>query len=385
MKSIGNEALNKRLINIRRALHEHPELAFEEYETTKKLRRWLEEEGITVLDIPALQTGVVCEIKGEQEGPTIALRADIDALPIEEASGEPFSSKVPGKMHACGHDFHTASIFGAALLLKERKHEIKGTVRILFQPAEEVAQGAKHVIEAGVLDGVDAIFGMHNKPDLPVGTIGIREKALMASVDRFEIDIKGTGGHAGIPNHTVDPIAISGQITSALQQIVSRRISSLHHAVVSITRIQGGTSWNVIPDRVEMEGTVRTFEPEVRAMIPELMKQIVSGIAEGFGAEAEVRWHPYLPSVMNDERLTKVVEETAGSLDLYVVQAEQSPGGEDFALYQERIPGFFVWMGTSGTKEWHHPAFTLNEDALPVSAAFFAELAVRALESRSWN
>ena len=167
----------------------------------------------------------------------------------------------------------------------------------------------------------------------------------MASVDRFEIDIKGTGGHAGIPNHTVDPIAISGQITSALQQIVSRRISSLHHAVVSITRIQGGTSWNVIPDRVEMEGTVRTFEPEVRAMIPELMKQIVSGIAEGFGAEAEVRWHPYLPSVMNDERLTKVVEETAGSLDLHVVQAEQSPGGEDFALYQERIPGFLYGWG----------------------------------------
>ncbi|MGE6632021.1 amidohydrolase [Bacillus sp. NPDC077027] len=385
MKTTHNEALNKRLINMRRELHENPELSFEEYETTKKLRYWLEEAGITIAHYPALKTGIVCEIKGKQEGPIIAIRADIDALPIQEASGVSFSSKVKGKMHACGHDFHTASIFGTAVLLNDRKEDLKGTVRIIFQPAEEIAQGAKHVIEAGALDGVSAIFGMHNKPDLPVGTIGVREDALMASVDRFEIEIIGKGGHAGIPNHSIDPIAISGQITSALQQIVSRHISSLHHAVVSLTRIQGGTSWNVIPDRVEMEGTVRTFEPEVRAAIPDLMKRITIGIAESFGAQAEVRWHPYLPSVINDKRLTKVVEQTARQVGLIVTNAAQSPGGEDFALYQEKIPGFFVWMGTSGTEEWHHPAFTLNEDALGIAAAYFAELAVNALESQTWS
>lgn len=374
------ETLNKRLINIRRDLHEHPELSAEEYETTKKIRRWLEEEEIAILDFPKLQTGVIAEIKGDKNGPLIAVRADIDALPIEEKTNLSFASRKSGVMHACGHDFHTASILGTAFLLNKRKHELNGTVRFIFQPAEEIAAGARQVIEAGALDGVSAIFGMHNKPDLPVGTVGLKEGPLMASVDRFEITVKGKGGHAGIPDNSIDPIQAAGQMIGALQSVVSRNISSLHNAVVSITRVQGGTSWNVIPDQVEMEGTVRTFQKEARDAVPEHMKRVAEGIAAGFGAEAEFRWFPYLPSVINNGRFLKTAAQTAESLGLQMVQAEQSPGGEDFALYQENIPGFFVWMGTNGTEEWHHPAFTLDEKALSVAAEYFAQLAVNVLE-----
>ncbi|MED4810792.1 M20 peptidase aminoacylase family protein [Bacillus atrophaeus] len=376
-----NDALNKRLINMRRDLHEHPELSFEEFETTKKIRRWLEEENIEILDVPQLETGVIAEIKGHADGPVIAVRADIDALPIHEQTNLPFASKTDGTMHACGHDFHTASIIGTAILLNKRKDELKGTVRFIFQPAEEIAAGARKVIEAGVLDGVSAIFGMHNKPDLPVGTIGLKEGPLMASVDRFELVIKGKGGHAGIPNNSIDPIAAAGQIVSGLQSVVSRNISSLQNAVVSITRIQGGSSWNVIPDQAEMEGTVRTFQKEAREAVPEHMKRTAEGIAAGYGAQAEFRWFPYLPSVMNDDQFLNAASEAAARLGYQTVPAEQSPGGEDFALYQEKVPGFFVWMGTNGTEEWHHPAFTLDEEALRVAARYFAELAVTVLES----
>ncbi|KAA6449030.1 M20 peptidase aminoacylase family protein [Bacillus atrophaeus] len=376
-----NEALNKRLINMRRDLHEHPELSFKEFETTKKIRRWLEEENIEILDVPQLETGVIAEIKGHADGPVIAVRADIDALPIHEQTNLPFASKTDGTMHACGHDFHTASIIGTAILLNKRKDELKGTVRFIFQPAEEIAAGARKVIEAGVLDGISAIFGMHNKPDLPVGTIGLKEGPLMASVDRFELVIKGKGGHAGIPNNSIDPIAAAGQIVSGLQSVVSRNISSLQNAVVSITRIQGGSSWNVIPDQAEMEGTVRTFQKEAREAVPEHMKRIAEGIAAGYGAQAEFRWFPYLPSVMNDGQFLNAASEAAARLGYQTVPAEQSPGGEDFALYQEKIPGFFVWMGTNGTEEWHHPAFTLDEEALQVAVRYFAKLAVTVLES----
>ncbi|MEC3758425.1 M20 peptidase aminoacylase family protein [Bacillus halotolerans] len=378
---MAEETFHTRLINMRRDLHAHPELSFEEFETTKKIRRWLEEEHIEILEVPQLETGVIAEIKGQSDGPVIAIRADIDALPIQEQTNLPFASKIDGAMHACGHDFHTASIIGTAILLNKRRDELKGTVRFIFQPAEEIAAGARKVIEAGVLDDVSAIFGMHNKPDLPVGTIGIKEGPLMASVDRFEIVVKGKGGHAGIPNNSIDPIAAAGQMVSGLQSVVSRNISSLQNAVVSITRLQAGSSWNVIPDQAEMEGTVRTFQKEARKAVPEHMKRVAEGIAAGYGAQAEFRWFPYLPSVQNDGTFLNAASEAAARLGYQTVHAEQSPGGEDFALYQEKIPGFFVWMGTNGTEEWHHPAFTLDEDALQVASSYFAELAVIVLGS----
>lgn len=379
MESIEQKIeLQKKLVSFRRELHEHPELSLQEYETTKRIRRWLEQAGISVLEYD-LKVGVVAEITGGQPGPTIALRADIDALPIKEETGLPFASTNEGVMHACGHDFHTASIIGAAILLQERRNELKGNVRIIFQPAEEISQGAVLIEKAGVLAGVEAIFGMHNKPDLPVGTIGVREGALMASVDRFEIEITGVGGHAGIPNNTIDPIVVTGQMISALQTIVSRNLSSFHNAVISITQVHAGNTWNVIPEKAELEGTVRTFQNEARQVIPDLMKRTVEGIASTYGAKADFHWYPYMPVVDNSPRFTKIAEETAHKLGYEVVEASQSQAGEDFAFYQTKLPGFFVWMGVDGPKEWHHPSFTLKEEALLVAADYFANLSINVL------
>lgn len=372
-------SLLQKLVTYRRELHEYPELSMKEYETTKRIRKWLQESDITIMDFP-LEVGVVAEIIGSEPGPTIALRADIDALPIQEETGLPFTSKNDGVMHACGHDFHTASMIGAAILLQQRRSELQGTVRIIFQPAEEIAQGAVFIEEVGVLEGVAAIFGMHNKPDLPVGSIGVREGSLMASVDRFEIDIVGIGGHAGIPNNSIDPIVVTGQIISALQSIVSRNLSSFDNVVISITQVHAGNTWNVIPEKAFLEGTVRTFQNEARESIPKLMKRTVEGIASAFGAKADFRWYSYLPVVDNSPLFTEVTKEAGLELGFNVVEAEKSPAGEDFAYYQMKIPGFFVWMGVDGPKEWHHPAFTLNEDALLVAANYFSTLSIKALE-----
>ena len=371
--------LQTKLVEYRRELHENPELSMQEFETTKRIRHWLEDAGITILDYP-LEVGIVAEISGGEPGPTIALRADIDALPIKEETGLPFASKNEGVMHACGHDFHTSSIIGSAILLQERRAELKGNVRIIFQPAEEIAQGAVFVEKAGVLDGVEAIFGMHNKPDLPVGTIGIREGSLMASVDRFELDVIGVGGHAGIPNNSIDPIIVASQIITGLQTIVSRSLSSFDNVVISITQIHAGNTWNVIPEKATMEGTVRTFQNEAREIIPDLMKRTAEGIASGLGAKIDFRWYPYLPVVNNSARFKKVAAEAATEIGYRVAEAQKSPGGEDFAFYQTKIPGFFVWMGVDGPQEWHHPAFTLQEDALTVAAHYFTNLSIKVLD-----
>ncbi|TPV44618.1 M20 peptidase aminoacylase family protein [Bacillus dicomae] len=373
------EQLTETLISIRRNLHEHPELSYEEFETTKAIKNWLEEKNITIIN-SSLETGVIAEISGNNSGPLIAIRADIDALPIQEETNLPYASKIHGKMHACGHDFHTASIIGAAYLLKEKEASLNGTVRFIFQPAEESSNGACKVIEAGHLHGVQAIFGMHNKPDLPVGTIGIKDGPLMAGVDRFEIEIHGVGTHAAVPDAGVDPIVASSQIVMALQTIVSRNISSSHNAVVSVTNIHSGNTWNVIPEKATLEGTVRTFQAETREKIPALMKRIIQGVSDALGVKTEFRFYPGPPAVHNDTSLTNLSAQVAETMNLNIVSPSPSMAGEDFSFYQQEIPGSFVFMGTSGTHEWHHPGFTLDERALPISAEYFALLAEKALK-----
>lgn len=370
--------INEKLIRYRRELHRNPELSQQEFETTKRIRKWLSDEGINILDYP-LKTGIAAEILGEKPGPTIALRADIDALPINEATGLEFASENPGIMHACGHDFHTASILGAAILLNQRKSELNGNVRIIFQPSEENAKGAVEIFESGALDDVQAIFGFHNKPDLPVGTIGIKSGALMASVDRFEINIIGVGGHAGMPENCIDPIIIGSQIISGLQSVISRELSSFNNAVISVTRFKAGNTWNVIPEKAEIEGTVRTFQNEARELIPDLMKRVAEGIASAFGAKIEFKWFPHFPGINNSPEFKEVLTKSAEELGYTVVEAEPSQAGEDFAFYQTKIPGFFVWIGVNGSKQWHHPEYVLDEDALSVATSFFENAAIKVL------
>ncbi|KEQ24867.1 amidohydrolase [Paenibacillus tyrfis] len=373
------EELKPELVRLRRELHRHPELSMQEVETTRKIREALSGAGIWLLPL-GLPVGVLAEVEGAEPGPTVALRADIDALPVTEETGLPFASEIPGKMHACGHDFHTAAIVGAALLLKRHAAELKGTVRLLFQPAEEKGTGAKAMIGAGALEGVQAIFGMHNKPELPVGTVGLAPGPLMASVDGFKLTVTGKGGHAAIPDAAIDPIVAASAIVGGLQTAVSRSISPLDSAVVSVCSFHAGSTWNVIPDEAVLDGTVRTFRPEVRQKLPDLLGRIASGIAAGYGAEARLTWFAGIPSVTNDSEAVEIARGAAQALNLQVTEARRSTGGEDFAHYQEQVPGCFLWMGTSGTEEWHHPKFTLNEDALVPGAALFALTAVHALD-----
>lgn len=369
-------ALAGRLTDIRRELHRNPELSHEEFETTIRIKSWLEAGGIRIADYP-LKTGVIAEIGTGT--PIIALRADIDALPIQEETGLPFASAVPGKMHACGHDFHTAALIGAAYLLKEREQELKGTVRLIFQPAEEKAKGAWQVIASGALEGVQAIFGLHNKPDLPVGTIGIKGGPLMAAADGFVVEVAGRGSHAAVPEAGNDPVLTAAHIVTALQSIVSRNVGALDSAVISVTKLNSGTAWNVIPEKAVLDGTIRTFDPDIRRRVRERFDQVVAGVAAAFDTTAAVRWIEGPPPVHNDEGLAELAWQEAERLELLPVSPVPSLAGEDFAAYQQQVPGLFVFVGTDGPKEWHHPAFDLDERALPVAADFLAGTAIRAL------
>ncbi|GMK42006.1 hydrolase [Paenibacillus sp. CCS19] len=371
-------SLASRLSEIRRELHRYPELSHEEFETTVRIRQWLEAADIRIASYP-LRTGIIAEIGGLNGGPIIALRADIDALPIQEETGLPFASTIPGVMHACGHDFHTASILGAAYLLKAKEAELQGTVRLLFQPAEEKASGARKVVESGALEGVSAVFGLHNKPDLPVGTIGIKGGPIMAAADGFVVEVAGKGSHAAVPEAGNDPIVTSAHIVTALQSVVSRNVSPLENAVISVTKLHSGTAWNVIPDKAVLDGTIRTFEETVRRRVRRRFDQVVAGVAAAYETTASVRWIEGPPPVSNDEELAGLAWKEAEALGLLPVVPVPSLAGEDFAVYQQHVPGVFVFLGTEGPHEWHHPAFDLDERALPIAADFFAGIAVRAL------
>jgi len=366
------------LISIYRNLHQHPELSNEEFETTKLVKEKLSAVDIKILDLP-LNTGLVAEIIGDQQGPIIALRCDIDALPINEEADLAYQSEVGGKMHACGHDFHTAVIIGAAYLLKQLEHTLPGTVRFIFQPAEETAHGAEQILSTGILSNVQAIFGLHNKPNLPVGSIGTAAGALTAAVDRFEIEISGVGTHAAHPEKGIDPIIVSAYIVTALQTIVSRNINAFDQALVSITHLKSGNTWNVIPETAYLEGTVRTLNAETRNFIPQRLRQIIKGIAESFGATAELKWYPGPPATNNTTEWVNVAIEVAEEVGYEIEEVSLDLGGEDFAYYQEKIPGAFINVGTGYSYPHHHPKFAIDEAAILSGAQYFAKLAERAL------
>ncbi|MGO4532183.1 amidohydrolase [Paenibacillus sp. 2TAF8] len=367
------------LTGIRRHLHRNPELSGEEKETTAAIRNWLEEEGVHLADEYKLRTGLVAEV-GRGNGPVVALRADIDALPIQEETKLEFASQIAGRMHACGHDAHTAILIGAARLLKQREYSLPGKVRLIFQPSEEKAIGARQVIQSGAFADVRAIFGLHNKPDLQVGTVGIREGALMAAADGFVVKVQGVGTHAAVPEAGIDPIVVASHIVIALQAIVSRNVGAQESAVLSVTKMNSGTAWNVIPEEAILDGTVRTFDEKVRARIRERFNQVVAGVAAAYGTTATVRWIQGPPAVVNDELLALDAEQVVRELGLNHVRPLPSPAGEDFSFYQKEVPGLFLFLGTSGPHEWHHPGFDVDERALPIGAYLLAGLAEQALK-----
>ncbi len=372
------KALEQKLTGFFEELHMHPELSYEEYETTERIKRELAAAGIEILQIP-LKTGVTAIVRGAKPGKTYGLRCDIDALPIEEETDLPYKSKTPGKMHACGHDFHTAAVFGAALLLQERKEELQGTVKILFQPAEESSHGAETVLETGVLSDVTAIFGLHTAAYLPVGTLGIRAGSVMAAVDRFELNITGTGCHGGHPDEGVDTILVAASVIQAFQSIVGRNLNPFHTGVVSVTRINGGNTWNVIPDKVELEGTVRSMEKDDRIFIERRMREIAEHTAAAYGANAELLWYPGPPATVNEKAWSAFAQKVAEERGFEVVPQRNSTGGEDFAFYLEKIPGCFINVGTGVGYPNHHPKFYADEAALTPAAEYLEKLLVEAL------
>ncbi|WP_345830082.1 amidohydrolase (plasmid) [Pantoea sp. BRR-3P] len=366
----------QQLVRWRRELHQHPELSDQEFATTERLTRWLQQLNVKLLPL-ALKTGVVAEI-GHGE-PLIALRADIDALPIDEQTDNPWRSQQPGVMHACGHDLHSSVMLGVAQQLQRIEAQLPGRVRILFQPAEEIFTGAKQLLAAGALNDVQAIFGLHNAPDLPTGTLRTRGGAYYANVDRFQINITGKGAHAARPHEGIDSIVIGSHIVTALQTLPSRVFSSLESVVVSVTRFTAGNSWNVLPQTVELEGTVRTHNAEIRAQIPHKIEALIKGIAAGFGAQVELVWQEGPPSLVNTPEWADFALSLAKEQGYQTQIGTPQMGGEDFAFYLQQLPGAFVSIGSASDYGLHHAGFDPDEAMLEPAVQYFTELAQRAL------
>lgn len=356
--------------------HRHPELSYEEVETTKRLRDDLAAAGIEVLDLP-LKTGLVAKV-GTGEAPFIALRCDIDGLPIQEESGLDYASEHAGRMHACGHDFHISTVLGSAYLLKAQEKDLHGTVYLIFQPAEEAPGGARKVMETGVLKEVQAIFGLHTSPLYDVGTLGIRAGAVTASVDKFTVTFCGKGTHAAHPERGTDPIVMAASFVTAAQSIVSRNIDPAHPSLVSITHIESGNTWNVIPETAWLEGTVRCLTAEDRKRIKQRIYELAEGQAASFGGHAELTWYAGPPATNNTPAWTDFAIQVAEESGLTVEPAPVNLAGEDFAYYQEEIPGAFVLVGTGKSPANHNPKFHVDPAALVPAAKYMARLAKEA-------
>lgn len=383
-------ALLPELIEIRRHLHMHPELSFREYQTARFIEQKLTEIGIPFQSQVA-GTGIVAIIKGQNpDKHCIALRADMDALPIEEANDISYCSQNKGVMHACGHDVHTTCLIGAAKILNSLKADFEGSIKLIFQPGEEQSPGgASLMIAGGVLEhpGVEAIFGLHVDPSLPSGTVGFRPGQYMASADEIHIKIKGKSGHAALPHLAVDPISIAALIITALQQIVSRKANPLTPSVLTFGKISGGQTTNIIPEEVEILGTFRTFDEQWRQQALQLIDKTVRNIAAANDARAEVTFPPGYPSVYNHPRLTgaarSLAENVLGADHVTALGLRMT--AEDFAFYGQKIPACFFRLGTSdaGTKystSVHHAGFDIHEPAMITGVKIMSLLALNALK-----
>ncbi len=362
----------------RRHLHENPELLFDTHETSAFVAEKLKEFGCDEVVEGIGRTGVVGVIRGRKNdsGKVIGLRADMDALPIEEATGAPYASKVKGKMHACGHDGHTAMLLGAAKYLAETRN-FDGTAVVIFQPAEEGGGGGREMVDDGLMErfGIEEVYGMHNMPGLPAGQFAIRPGAFFASADEFEIEIEGKGGHAAMPQTTIDSTLAASHVVIALQSIASRNLDPVKQLVVSVTSFETDSkAHNVIPQKVTLRGTVRTLDPAVRDMAEKRLKEIAEHTAAAFGATARVNYMRGYPIMVNSEEQTQFAAEVAEKVAGACNPAPLIMGGEDFAFMLEARPGAYILVGNGDTAMVHHPKYDFNDEAIPAGCSWWAEV-----------
>jgi amidohydrolase len=374
--------------DLRRDFHRHPELGFNEVRTAGIVVRELTNLGLEV-STGVGKTGVVAILQGGRPGPVVLARFDMDALPIQEETGAEYASQNPGVMHACGHDGHTASGLAVAHMLKAHKSELGGTVKFVFQPAEEGLGGAEAMVADGVLENPkpDISLAFHLWNEKPLGWIGITPGPAMSASDRFTVTINGRGGHGAAPHLTIDPVMAGSQVISTLQSIVARNVAPLKSAVVTVTSLRGGEAFNVIPETVELMGTIRSFDPEVRELVLERFEQVVSGVAQALGCQAEVEVWRVTPAVVNDPDLTRQVTAAVAQVlpDATIDDQERTMGSEDMAYMMENIPGCYFFVGSANPDKGldathHHPRFDFDEAALPRAASLMASAVVGFLD-----
>lgn len=366
------QALKDDTIATRRDFHQHPEIAFEEVRTAGIIADKLRAMGLEPREGVG-KTGIVATLNTGKPGKTVLLRADIDALPVPEEKDVPYRSQTSGKMHACGHDGHTAVLLSTAKILTDMKDDLSGKLVFVFQPAEEIVKGAEAMLADGALDGVtpDAAIGLHLSSMNPTGTVGVRSGPAMAAADAFRFVIKGKGGHAAMPHQTIDPIVAASSIVMNLQALVSRETDPVDQSVISITSLSGGTAFNIIPEAVELKGTLRTFDAGTRTRLTERVKAVVQGIASTLRCEVETEWISGSPAVVNNDAMTLRFREVASSV-ASVIDMPQMMGGDDMALWLNEAPGCYFFVGASNPDKGadfphHHPRFDIDEEALPIA------------------
>ncbi|WP_051305942.1 M20 metallopeptidase family protein [Desulfogranum mediterraneum] len=382
------ESYRSTIFEYRHALHRIPETAFSERRTSAFVEEQLSKLGLE-LETGIAQYGLTGLMRGEgpgaKDGKTLMIRADMDALAVTEETGLPWASTHEGLMHACGHDGHMAMVMGAALVLNTMKDRLNGRIKFLFQPAEEGPGGAKPMIEAGVLDNprVDYALGAHLWPALEQGKIGIKEGPLMAAMDFFELTISGKGGHGAMPHLCIDPVDTAAQVINGLQRITSRQMSPISPTVVTIGSIHGGSSYNIIPDTVQLQGTTRTFDRDIWVSWPQRMEQIIKGICESMGAEYSLNYQPGYPPTLNDAEMAELAGQCAIRVvgEEHVTSPEPTMGGEDMSFYLEKTKGCFIFLGTGrpGCAPLHNSSFDFDEEVLLTGVELFAEMALTLL------
>jgi amidohydrolase len=381
----ASKNLSEEIIEWRRDFHKHPELSFEEKRTSKIVAEFLKGCGLHVKE-NVNGYGVVADLKGVDKEPTIALRADMDALAVQEETGLPFASEVPNVMHACGHDGHTAILMGAAKILSSQKDKLRGNVRFIFQPAEELNPGgAIGMVQEGVLNDVEAVFGLHLWSELPSGTFRTCYGPMMAATDRFKIEIEGKGGHGGMPHKTIDPIVIASQLVMSSQQIISRNVDPLESGVITFGELKSGTAFNIIANKAVLDGTARSFTLEVRDTLQKKLEELTDGLAKIYGATIKIDYKRGYPTVVNHEKEADVMLDVARGVFGRENTGIMKPNmvGEDFAYYLKEIPGAFCFVGAGDPNKpmypHHHPRFQIDESVLPFGAEWFYRLAMKYL------